>query len=336
MNSNIGVGDPCYFRVNTDDDFYNVSFEITYRCNLECQHCFNKSNDIAYLGLDRENVLALIDELAAVHVKNVYMTGGEPTKYPYFTDAVSAFNKHGIEVILATNGYDINQYMDFIEENVSSKSGVYISIDGCADIHNTLRGRIDAFERATNSIKMLVARGIPVRVSSIIWDKNYEQLEEQIEYLYSIGVSQINLTIPVQVGRADTNDIILHKSYLETVNRVYKLQKKYTSDSFHIFLKRQEMLNEQSLPCQGGQKIMHINSNGEIYPCSWVSKAGLKEYSKTWKPGNLQECINIIRSFREVIVAREREYGCSGCPAMAQIYNGDKLAKDPLNDLLRG
>lgn len=328
------ASDPCYFRVNTDDDFYNVSFEITYRCNLECQHCFNKSNDGAFVGLNRDEVLTLIDELAKAHVKNVYMTGGEPTKYPYFLDAVSAFNEHGIEVILATNGYDINQYMEFIKKNVSPKSGVYISIDGGAEVHNTLRGRADAFERATNSIKMLVAKEIPVRVSSIIWDKNYDSLAEQIDYLKSIGVSQINLTIPVQVGRADTNNIILHKSYPETVERVRYLQQKYVSDSFKIFLKRQEMLNENSLPCQGGQKIMHINSNGEIYPCSWVSKAGLREYSKMWTPGNLHECIEAIRRFGEVIVERDAKYGCSGCPAMAQIYNGDKLAEDPLNELL--
>ncbi len=334
MKNSVVNSDPCYFRVNTDDDYYNVSFEITYRCNLECRHCFNKSNDEAFIGLSRDDVLTLIDELAEAHVKNVYMTGGEPTKYPYFLDVVSSFNEHGIEVILATNGYDINRYMDFIKENISPKSGVYISIDGCAEVHNTLRGRPDAFERATNSIKMLVAKGIPVRVSSIIWDKNYDSLEEEIEYLKSIGVSQINLTIPVQVGRAETNDIILHKGYPETVEKVRNLQKKYVSDSFKIFLKRQELLNENSLPCQGGQKIMHINANGEIYPCSWVSKAGLSGYSKMWTPGNLYECIKAIRNFGDLIAERETKYGCSGCPAMAQIYNGDKIAKDPLNDLL--
>lgn len=326
--------DPCYFRVNTDDDLYNVSFEITYRCNLECQHCFNKSNDAAYVGLSKEDVLTLIKELADANVKNVYLTGGEPTKYPYFIDAVSEFHKHGIEVILATNGYDINQHLDFIKETISPKSGVYISIDGLSDVHNSLRGKPDAFEHAIESIKSIIRKGLPVRVSSIIWDKNYAQLDSLVDFLKSIGVSQINLTIPVQVGRAETNQIILHKTYSETVSMVHLLQEKYDSESFKIYLKRQERLSSDSLCCQAGQKIMHINSNGEIYPCSWISKAGLTEYGCRWTPGQLHKCIDTIRSIQELIDSRISEYGFSGCPAMAKIYSNDKNGVDPLNGLL--
>ena len=273
------ASDPCYFRVNTDDDYYNASFEITYKCNLECKHCFNKSNDKAYIGLNKDELLILIEELAKAKVKNVYITGGEPTKYPYFIDAVKTFNKYGIEVILATNGYDILSYLDFIKENISPKYGVYVSIDGLSKVHNTLRRKNDAFEKATESIKRIILEGMPVRVSSIIWDQNYDQLEELIDYLRSIGVSQINLTVPVQIGRANTNNIVLHKTYAETVNKVKMLQEKFNSDIFHIFLKRQNKLDKNSLCCQAGQKILHINSNGEIYPCSWVSKANLSEYS---------------------------------------------------------
>ena len=330
----INKSDPCYFRVNTDDDLYNVSFEITYRCNLECQHCFNRSNDAAYVGLNKEDVLTLIKELAEIGVKNVYITGGEPTKYPYFIDAVSEFNRHGIEVILATNGYDISQYLSFIQEKISPKSGVYISIDGLSDVHNSLRGKQDAFERAIESIKAIIREGLPVRVSSIIWDKNYEQLDSLIFFLKSIGVSQINFTIPVQVGRAETNHIILHKSYSETVYLVHQLQEKHDSESFKIYLKRQNRLSEDSLCCQAGQKIMHINSNGEIYPCSWVSKAGLAEYGYKWTPGQLPKCIERIKSIKQLINSRISEYGFSGCPAMAMIYSNDKNGIDPLNKLL--
>lgn len=333
MNS-VFHSDPCYFRVNTDDELYNVSFEITYKCNLECKHCFNKSNDSAYAGLSKKDVLLLIHELAEAKVKNVYMTGGEPTKYPYFIEAVTEFNKCGIEVILATNGYDIGRYLDFIKEQISPQSGVYISIDGLSEVHNLLRGKNDAFERAVNSIKMLIANELPVRVSSIIWDNNYSQLDTLISFLKNLGVSQINLTIPVQVGRAETNQIVLHKPYSETVDLVRSLQAKYVTKSFNIVLKRQEQLSSSSLCCQAGQKIMHINSNGEIYPCSWVSKAGLSEYGCTWTPGHLFDCITKIKSFQEVIKKREEQYGFSGCPAMAKIYYDDKYGKDPLNDLL--
>lgn len=334
MAERIKHSDPCFFRVDTDDDFYNVSFEITYRCNLECKHCFNRSNGDAFAGLSRDDVLTLVDELAKANVKNVYMTGGEPTQYPYFLDVVEAINNHNIELILATNGYDIRRYINALKYNVSHNAGVYVSIDGLKDAHNSLRGRSDAFFQAIESIKLIRSVGLPVRISSLIWDGNYSQLDELILLLKKLGVSQINLTIPVQVGRAETNDIALHRPYSEAVDMVRGLQQKYCLEGFKIFLKRDEPLDAGSFNCQAGLKIMHINSNGEIYPCSWISKAKLSQYSRKWRPGELEKCIDAIRSFGEVIRTRTMKYGTSGCPAMAQIYNGDMLGFDPLNELL--
>lgn len=32
-----------FFGINLENDLYQVSFELTNCCNLECKHCFNKS-----------------------------------------------------------------------------------------------------------------------------------------------------------------------------------------------------------------------------------------------------------------------------------------------------
>lgn len=39
----IDKSDPCFFGVNLENDLYQVSFELTNCCNLECKLCFNKS-----------------------------------------------------------------------------------------------------------------------------------------------------------------------------------------------------------------------------------------------------------------------------------------------------
>ena len=323
--------DPCFFRVNTDDNFYNVSFEITNRCNLECKHCFNKSKEDSTEELSKFEILKLIDELANAKIKNVYMTGGEPTQYPYFLEVINAFYDKGIEVILATNGYNISYYYDTIERKISKKSGVYISIDGLENDHNELRGRPDAFQNAISTISLLAKRNIIIRVSSIIWDGNYSYLEKMVCFLKELGVSQINFTIPVNVGRAMENGISLGAPYSEVLKKVNSIQEKFTSEVFKIFLKRQHELGINSLPCQAGQKIMHINSIGEIYPCSWIAKAGLNEYSLRWRPDNLSECINQINDFQNVVSKREELWGYSGCPAMAKIHDNDIFNNDPLN-----
>ena len=106
----IAKSDPCFFGVNLSNDRYQASFELTNCCNLECKHCFNQSSKDAHSGLSREDIFALIDELAEIRVNNVYITGGEPTCYQYFQDVIKYFIQNNIEVILATNAYDISSY----------------------------------------------------------------------------------------------------------------------------------------------------------------------------------------------------------------------------------
>lgn len=51
-----------FFGVNLENDLYQVSFELTNCCNLECKYCFNKSDKVGYNGLNKEEVFVLIDE----------------------------------------------------------------------------------------------------------------------------------------------------------------------------------------------------------------------------------------------------------------------------------
>lgn len=327
--------DPCFFKIDMTDDNYNVSYEITNKCNLECQHCFNKSSKDASFGLNKDELSLLIKELKQINVKNVYITGGEPTCYPYFEYALENFYKNNIEIILATNGYNTLQYLDAIKKYCSPRAGVHISIDGMKDVHNELRGKKDAYEHAIKTIETLLENGIKVKISTVIWNENYRQIKELCTFLKELGVSQINLNILVKSGRTDIRKIRLDEDYLKIIDTITNIKNELDDSNFKIIIKRGEILNKNSCGCYAGSKMLHINSEGLISPCSWISKANIKEYSKKWEPGKLKECIETIRGVQEVVNKRKEEYGYCGCIAMAQIYNNDKLAEDPLNTLLK-
>ena len=185
--------DPCFFKIDMTDDNYNVSYEITNKCNLECQHCFNKSSKDASIGLNKDELSLLIKELKQINVKNVYITGGEPTCYPYFEYALETFYKNNIEIILATNGYNTLQYLDVIKKYCSPRAGVHISIDGMKDVHNELRGKKDAYEHAIKTIETLLENGIkvkPVNSNSdededVEYDLTYGQVEKLARLAYN-------------------------------------------------------------------------------------------------------------------------------------------------------
>ena len=331
----IEKSDPCFFGVDLTNNRYQVLYELTNCCNLECKHCFNKSNKDAHAGLKKDNIFTLIDELAEIKINALYLTGGEPTCYQYFNEVIKYLNKKNIKVILASNAYDIDPYIECIRKNISSDTGIFISIDGINEVHDEFRNKKGAFHKTVQNIKLLIEHGISVRISSVIWKKNIHQIEQMVKLAKSLGAYQIHFTFLIKVGRAKANSLETSEDYKKLVNKVKLISKKHSTDLFLVSLKRERLQNIKSKDCKAGTKVLHINSNGQISPCPWLAKSGkMNCYSLQWKKGNLKECIAKIQSFSDIITVRKMKYGYSGCPAMALLFNDDLKAKDPLNELL--
>jgi MoaA/NifB/PqqE/SkfB family radical SAM enzyme len=62
----------------------SVLLELTYRCNLDCVICYS---DCAQAGvpLTRDDYLRLLDDLAALQVLTLTLSGGEPLVHPDFS-----------------------------------------------------------------------------------------------------------------------------------------------------------------------------------------------------------------------------------------------------------
>src|SRR5271169_6479398 len=55
-------------------------FELTYRCNLKCRHCYVAPSAVNERGkeLDTKQVFTILDQLAGAGCLNIGFTGGEP------------------------------------------------------------------------------------------------------------------------------------------------------------------------------------------------------------------------------------------------------------------
>ena len=324
----------CYFGVVAEDNQYQVSYELTNMCNLKCNHCFNESDRDSHCGLPLEKVKRLIDELVSKNVKSFYITGGEPTIYQYFEEVLKHINLKGAEAILATNGLEIESIIPVIKRYVSPV-GVFISLDGLYNIHDEFRNKQGAFEKVVENIKRLISQQIPVRISTVIWEKNIAQLEQMVEFVKKLGVYQIHFTVLVSVGRAKQNSMEVDENrYKEITGIVKELDQQYSYDVFKVTMRRNEMLSENCENCMAGKKIIHIDVNGNIHPCSWIAKSPLKsKYSRQWQPGLLDDCLKSNAAIQNLVQERINKHGYSGCPAIAAIYK-DEMAIDPLNTFL--
>lgn len=329
---------PCFFGVIKKPGVYQISYEITNRCNLKCKHCCNDSSLLAENGLSKEEIFNLIDDLKKINVSSIYLTGGEPTVTPYFDEIIEYINlKKGIDLVLATNGFEISKHIESIKKNVSHSAGVFVSLDGIGETHDKFRGMKGAFKNAVNSIKLLIANKVPTRISTVIWNGNIKQLESIIILAKSLGVYQVHFSMLFNTGRKVENNIeIKVDQYKRTVELIHNLIKKYSKDDFIVSTRRDCTLDCKSDYCMGGEKILHINSKGQIFPCSWSEKCSLgKIYGVQWKKGTIEDCVAKINKFNKLIKKRIFLLGYSGCPAMAVSYYENKYADDPINKLLK-
>lgn len=329
---------PCFFSVHYNDASYQVSYEITNACNLKCQHCCNKSTLDDFAGMPLERVKLLIDDLSDINANSIYLSGGEPTRYPGFKEIVDYIHAKGIDIALATNGTQIDHAMSALRTFSSTREGIFISLDGLGKTHDSLRGVEGAFDKTVDSIRRLLEEHIPVRISSVVWKGNVDQLEDIVKFVGSLGVYMLHFSMLFNTGRASDNDIAISpEQYAEVCHRIQELSQKYSTSGFSITMKRNQPLMAGCDFCHGAEKIIHINSKGYVYPCSWIAKTKLgKKYAFKWEPGKLKAGLEKLYRFQDLVNQRIELFGYSGCPAVAFEHSGDVFGNDPLNEWLNG
>ncbi len=324
---------PCFFGTRPDG-MYAATYEITNSCNLSCKHCMNQSSKTTFPGLPIEDALDLITEMYDAGVRSLYISGGEPLTYPGIDRVLRFCSEMGFKLSLATNGVLVPEHIDTITECVRDIS---VSLDGIGKVHDDFRGMPGMFHAVEKAMACLRGK-INMIVSTVIWKGNMDSLEDIVRFVYEAGVSQINFSYLVPLGRATNPNIhIAKEDYSRIKAEITRLQELYSGKGFLILFRRSSQITADSIECAGGSMIMHATATGKIAPCSWCAKMGNEQdrlLTLQWKKGNMAQCISQIQNLQTINQQRKEKFGYTGCPAMSLVYNGSFEADDPLNTLL--
>ena len=299
------MNSPCVFRKRETEKFL-AFIEITNSCNMKCKHCMNWSIKDSNNGLKKDEILKLIKDLYNNNTEEIYISGGEPLLYPYIDDVILYAHSLGIKVTLATNALEVPNHLVAIKKGVQLVS---ISLDGIGKTHDNFRGVDGAYDNCINVFRLLKEN----------------------------GVSKVNLAFLIPEGRAKNDESIRlpMERYKEIIDMVADIRKKYKDDNFDIEIRRNAILDHNSMDCPGGKNLIHINVNGKVSPCSWIAKLDTEnEYSDYWPENSIKECIEKFKIFRDEVNQRKQKYGYTGCVALSKIYNGNFSSQDPLNSFL--
>ena len=182
---------------------------ITSKCNFKCPYCRGTDINGTQRHMDFEEIKKVIDYFASQDIRNIRISGGEPTVHPQIIDIVKyikiACNK--IEhIAISTNGYgDIKLYKELVNCGVNDFS---ISLDACCSSVGDMMsgGVVGSWNKVVENIKEL-SKMTYVTVGMVFSEQNANDISKSIEFAHNLGVSDIRI-----ISAAQWNNFEIFKS----------------------------------------------------------------------------------------------------------------------------
>jgi radical SAM protein with 4Fe4S-binding SPASM domain len=312
-----------------------VSIEVTRRCPLECQHCYNNlpmgDQEARSREMTTKEHFRMLDELVEMGCFWLLYTGGEIFARKDFLEIYTYAKKKGFLITLFTNGTLITEKIaDYLLE--WPPFAIEITLYGrTRETYEALTQIPGSYDRCLRGIKLLRERGLPLKLKTVATSINKHEVvsmrrfaEEELGVEFKcdglinprIDCSQSPLAVrltPQEVVALDMSSAKAAAEYRSLAERELASPSRPSIDTVYF--------------CGGGRKAFSINPAGEMSICVTsqqdtfdIRQSGLKyawEHSlrevRDRKRTRVTKCVNCrIQSL------------CGMCPANGEMENGDK------------
>ena len=328
-----------------------IVWEVSYKCNLKCPHCFTDSGKAREGELNTEQALALIDELAQSKTLFLLLSGGEP----FMRDDI---------LILLRHIADTNMRVDIVTNTLAITDNILkelkelpvfqaqVSIDGIGETHDRFRGVKGGFDIACKNIKRLQQAGVNVTISCTATSENLGEIDRIIDLGVKLGCNGFKAIPFRSTGRGRRNSdrlklnlnehYILYKTLIER-SKELKEKMMVSSEMCFPFLLEAPTNGEGSgdeghMGCSAGEDTLCIGADGTAYPCPFlhdfplgnVMEQGVKEL---WHGSAMLQSLRSLKKQDMKGPCKSCRYAPSicggGCRAAAYFEYGDLAASDP-------
>jgi radical SAM protein with 4Fe4S-binding SPASM domain len=236
--------------------------EISDRCNEVCVHCYQEQGQKGEMTTDQ--IKSVMDELAAMGVLVLTISGGEATLRPDFLELLRHARKRSFAIRLFTNGLTMTRELA-TELHKLAVLVVEVSLySHRAEMHDFVTGVPRSFERTTAGIRYLAELGVDVTVKSPVMRVNESERDALRALALSLGARSFSV---------DPSALMPREGGDRTPDRLSRSQAAFDdmleplANTLQEGTKPRLVLNK---PVCGAGEGIHIEPNGELRPCTML------------------------------------------------------------------
>ncbi len=352
--------DPCSERsiimsVQHAFDFV-IQWHLTERCNLRCRHCYQdgaRGSELALpeirRGIDEISGMfeAWAESYGITFSPSFNITGGEPFLRNDLPDILAELGRRGYDLFFLTNGTLVTRDRARMLADTGVK-GVQVSIEGCEEIHDDIRGK-GSFDRSAEGIEQLLDAGLKVTLNVTLSRLNAKSMKKVVMFASHMGAQRVGFSrlVPAGKGSSLIAEMLPPEQVKELYTELFALDipnlELVTGDPVAAQMKSApagRKKNKQSVPaggCAAGVSGLTFLPDGTIVPCRrlLIPIGNLREDSirEVWAMSPVLEALRDKSRYKGRCGSCSRWDACRGCRAIAYAYScsqgrDDFLAED--------
>ena len=305
------------------------SLELTFRCNLRCQHCYVSHGHQGIPGqqeLTTNEIQTILDQLVDEGCLWLLLTGGEPLMRRDFLDIYTYAKHRGLLLTLFSNGTMLTPRLaDALAEWPPYK--IEITLYGrTQETYERVTGIPGSYARCMRGIELLLERDLPLRLKTMVMTLNQHELWDMQAYAERLNVkfrfdAMINVCLggnrnptslrisPEEVVQFDLGDSKRKNDWLEFCERHIGTP---TDDRF-LYV------------CAAGIRTFHVDPYGKLSICIMSRKPDYDLRNGSFHEG-WRNSLSKVRYQAPIGVYNCNQCEllslCGQCPGWAQLEHG--------------
>lgn len=314
------------------DGLFSLFFELTYRCDLRCVHCYNPK-DMAAVELDFDICKQAIDDAYALGCFRITFSGGEATRHSRFLELVAYARSKRISMEIFTNGQRLYDDKELCRELLALYPyRICVSLYSTEDAtHERVTSVKGSFRKTDALIRSLREQNVNVQIKNFLLNFNCfdcVNVKKMAQEIGATSVADISL-IPTIEGDKKTLQYVLSE---EELFRLYTDLDSplYIGDKF-VPIDHASHMNDA--PCSGGFSGLCVNPTGEVTICvsmpMIVGDLRKRSLREIWERAMAKDQTSKLYQWQKLCLADyeqcfHEEYCafCHYCPGMGYLENG--------------